>query len=99
MYACSVYHKERGNLYKRKINPLTDNEYDTHLFKWPTDLDLKNKFGLTDGEMPKYYIIPDIGEFKESRHVTQDTIDSGFVSMGIKSTLHENSGVTGVEAN
>ena len=30
----SVYHKERQNLHKRHINPLSDEEYNTHLFRW-----------------------------------------------------------------
>ena len=88
-----MYHKDRTNLYKRKITPISDKEYKTHLFRWPTDLELQQKLTLSDSEMTKYYIIPDIGEFKQSRNITQDTIDSGFASMGMESTLHEQSSV------
>lgn len=73
---CSVYHKERNGLFKRSIRPLRDIEYDTHLFRWPSDL-LRSR---TFSDYPMTYVIPDVEEFKR-RHLTQGTIDSGIASL------------------
>ena len=74
----SVYHKDRSNLYKRRINPLDESEYDAHLFRQQTEW---GEFTPPRGLMA--FDLPSREDYQ--RHVTQETIDSGFVSMGVQS--------------
>lgn len=72
----SVYHKGRSSLHNRKAIPLTDDEYDTHLFYFKPD---PYKFRDTYGNT---FTVPDIDQFKESQglrlqtETTFDTISS-----------------------
>ena len=51
-HSSSVYHKERGSMYKRHIPPLTDKQYDTNLFRWPSQQEYTIQF-------PRSYAMPD----------------------------------------
>lgn len=58
----SVYHKPRTGLHKRGIVPLTDTEYDTHLFQFPPTMGVFN-------DMYGYeYTLPDMRDFKQHHH-------------------------------
>ena len=55
---CSVYHRQRSLMWKKPINPLTEEERDNHLFRIPDD--------------PKRFrILPELTQSMKERSLTQ----------------------------
>ena len=62
----SLYHKERGSLHKRPIEPLSDEEYNKHLFRLRSAPDSYGKY-------KQGYVIPEYEDVIHRRNKTNPT--------------------------